>query len=290
MQISLAQILSNPQNPRQYFDEEELGALADSLEAHGLLNSVSLEGPYEGLDRAYYITLDGERRIRAARRLGWETIEATVRPLADGDEKTRRLILALIGNIHRAEMGPVDEARAFAKLRETMTLSEIAQTLGYSVSNISHKLRLIDEGELAEEVLDYINRKKIPLDYKMLRRLRELTEDQQITIARRAVAGKLPASSIITICTRLLHAHPFQRRPNKKAPQSPMSTIAPALAVSGVVLSDRHAEVVEAIIPICEKCGMSVDNKGAICRDCPLSSLARALANSEPEKQEDQHG
>jgi len=94
MKIRVEQIVPNPEQPRTVFDEDEMAVLADSLRQHGLLNPISVEGPYDG----YYVLLDGERRWRAARKLGWESIEANV-VKSRSDDGTGRLVMALVGNL-----------------------------------------------------------------------------------------------------------------------------------------------------------------------------------------------
>ncbi len=275
MQIPLDKILPNPEQPRTILDDDEIYALADSLERNGLLNAISLEGPFKD---GWYILLDGERRLRAAKILKWELIEAIVRPSQSPPEE--RLILALIGNLHRADMGPVDEASAFKKLKDAgMSPDEIGERLGYSASHIRNRIGLID-GDLEAEVLDLLNRRLLPLDYGMISQLRKLPREAQIAIAQRGAVNKLGAQMIRSLCSRHLNATPFQRRKAKdEHPTGP--AVAPALRVHGVTLADSYADVVEQTILICEGCDGNIGTYGAICKACPLASLMKALGKKE---------
>lgn len=271
MQIPLEKIVPNPDQPRTEFNSIELQSLASSMEQHGLINPIAVEAAGD-----WYIIQDGERRWRAAQILAWETIEANVRPV-DSQNGHHRLILALVGNLQRADMGPVDEAHAFARLRESMSAEEIAEKIGRSASHVSARLRMLDPG-LAPVALDLLNRHQLPIDYDMLRLLRQLPEDQQTKIVRRAATNKTSASAIRGICSRLLRATPFRSATHRKGGTKPGATVAPALAVHNITLPEEYAGIVELVIRICDRCGMSEDTAGAICRDCPLATLMAKIA------------
>jgi ParB family transcriptional regulator, chromosome partitioning protein len=140
-------ISPNPRQPRQVFDEESLVALADSLRERGLLQPV-LVRPRPG---GTYELIAGERRWRAAQLAGLDTLPAVVREHADRDS----LELALIENMAREVLNPVEEARACALLVEELGLSreEIGRRVGRSRVAVSNLMRLLD---LPDEVLELI--------------------------------------------------------------------------------------------------------------------------------------
>jgi ParB family chromosome partitioning protein len=140
-------IAPNPRQPRQTFDEESLLALADSLRERGLLQPV-LVRPLPG---GTYELIAGERRWRAAQLAGLDTVPAVVREHADRDS----LELALIENMAREDLNPVEEARACALLVEELGLSreEIGRRVGRSRVAVSNLMRLLD---LPDEVLELI--------------------------------------------------------------------------------------------------------------------------------------
>jgi len=140
-------ITPNPRQPRRGFDEASLVALADSLRERGVLQPVLLR-PVPG---GTYELIAGERRWRAARLAGFENVPALVR--ARGDEES--LELALIENMAREDLNPVEEARACAILVEELGLTreDVGRRVGRSRVAVSNLLRLLD---LPDEVLDLL--------------------------------------------------------------------------------------------------------------------------------------
>ncbi len=138
----------NPHQPRKQFDESALVALADSLQERGLLQPV-LVRPIPG---GTYELIAGERRWRAAQLAGLESVPALVRPQDDAQS----LELALIENMAREDLTPVEEARACALLVDELGLTreEIGRRVGRSRVAVSNLMRLLD---LPEEVLDLLS-------------------------------------------------------------------------------------------------------------------------------------
>ncbi len=279
MEIRIEQILANPQQPRTEFDETGIEALAQTMEQDGLLNPIAVTGPHKnGGEREWFVLVDGERRWRAARRLGWETIEAHVQ---DGEpEGQDRLVRAMIGNLQRSDMGVVDEARAYAQLRESMSVEEISRRVGLSTATIYLRLKLLS-GELTDEVLGLLNQGRIPNDSGALQALRKLPDEQQVQVAHRAALQGSSGSTIKSMCSRLLRSNPLQSRSALKRSSQPGKTIAPAFLVARVELGEEHADVVEAVILVCDGCGLDSINNGSVCRDCPLIALVKRMAEME---------
>jgi ParB family transcriptional regulator, chromosome partitioning protein len=146
-QVPVDLIAPNPSQPRRRFDEEGLQSLAGSLEQRGVLQPV-LVRPVAG---GTYELIAGERRWRAARLAGLETVPALVRPRDDAES----LELALIENMAREDLNPVEEARACAMLVEELGLSreEIGRRVGRSRVAVSNLMRLLD---LPDEALELI--------------------------------------------------------------------------------------------------------------------------------------
>ncbi len=141
-------IAPNPNQPRRHFDEEALLALAGSLRERGVLQPV-LVRPVAG---GTYELIAGERRWRAARLAGMGTVPALVRPQDDAAS----LELALIENMAREDLNPVEEARGCALLVEelAMTREEIGRRLGRSRVAVSNLLRLLDLPDEALALLE----------------------------------------------------------------------------------------------------------------------------------------
>ena len=145
--VPIELISPNPAQPRRAFDEEGLTALADSLRARGVLQPV-LVRPVPG---GRYQLIAGERRWRAARLAELETIPALVRP----DDDAATLELALIENMAREDLNPVEEARACAALVEELGLTreDVGRRVGRSRVAVSNLIRLLD---LPDEALALI--------------------------------------------------------------------------------------------------------------------------------------
>ena len=146
-EIPLELIEPNPRQPRRAFDEGSLVALADSLRERGVLQPVLLR-PVPG---GTYELIAGERRWRAAQLAGFETVPALVRTHDDAES----LELALIENMAREDLNPVEEARACALLVEELGLTreDVGRRVGRSRVAVSNLLRLLD---LPDEVLDLL--------------------------------------------------------------------------------------------------------------------------------------
>src|SRR3954454_20295972 len=146
-QVPVDLISPNPRQPRTRFDQDALQALAGSLAERGVLQPV-LVRPVPG---GTYELIAGERRWRAARLAGFDTVPAVVRPHDD----VQSLELALVENMAREDLNPVEEARACALLVEELGLSreDVGRRVGRSRVAVSNLLRLLD---LPDEVLDLL--------------------------------------------------------------------------------------------------------------------------------------
>jgi ParB family chromosome partitioning protein len=148
-EVLLELVAPNPRQPRRSFDESALAELADSIRARGVLQPVVVRA----LPGGRYELLAGERRLRAARIAGLESIPAVVR---EADERGR-LEIALAENMARVDLNPVEEARACAMLVDDLGLTkeELGRRVGRSRVAISNLIRLLD---LPEEALELIER------------------------------------------------------------------------------------------------------------------------------------
>ena len=135
-EIDISEIRPNPYQPRDQFDEEALGALADSIREVGVLQPVLVRPAGDG-----YELIAGERRWRASRRVGLQRIPALVRETDDGSA----LEQALVENLQREELNPLEEAGAYQQLIEDfgLTHEQVAQKAGCSRASVSNTLRLL---------------------------------------------------------------------------------------------------------------------------------------------------
>jgi ParB family transcriptional regulator, chromosome partitioning protein len=145
-EIAIDQVRPNPRQPRQRFDAEELEALAASIREHGVLQPILVTETLDG-----YQLVAGERRFRASQQAGLERIPAVIRQLADRDQ----LEIALVENLQRADLGPMEEAHAYEALASEFALShdQIAQRVGRAKSTITNTLRLLDLDPRVQDAL-----------------------------------------------------------------------------------------------------------------------------------------
>jgi ParB family chromosome partitioning protein len=135
--LPLDKISANPDQPRKNFDTDALKELSDSIKQHGVIQPIIVE---ENDDGTYKI-ITGERRSRAARMAGLSEIPAIIRKLSD----EQRIAVALVENIQRADLNPIEEAAAYKHLMETAKLSQdqAAMRVGKNRSTLANAMRLL---------------------------------------------------------------------------------------------------------------------------------------------------
>lgn len=171
VEIPVAAIVPNQYQPRKVFDQTEIQELAQTISEHGLLQPIVVREFRPG----EYEIIAGERRFRAVKLLQWEKIPAIVEKMTDAESAS----LALIENLRRAQLSPVEEAQAYKQLMEFnhLTQATLAKGMGKSQSFVANKLRLL---KLIKPVQNAI------LDGRITERhgraLLSLDEDQQRTL------------------------------------------------------------------------------------------------------------
>ena len=147
-QLPLQKVEPNPDQPRRDFNEEDLQALADSIGEHGILQPLTVrEMPHSG----YYQIIAGERRWRAARMAGLTEVPALV---IEADDR-QAMELALIENLQRQDLNPVEEAQGYHSLLEDygLTQEEAARRVGKSRPAVANALRLLNlEADILEQI------------------------------------------------------------------------------------------------------------------------------------------
>jgi ParB family chromosome partitioning protein len=147
--LPVAELHPNPRQPRRRFESEATTALAESIQAQGIVQPVLVRPRPAG----GYELIAGERRWRAAREAGVETLPALIR---DTDDR-ETLLLSLVENVAREQLSPVEEARAYAMLIDEfgLSLGDLAERVGRSKPSVSNRLRLL---ELPDDVLAMLER------------------------------------------------------------------------------------------------------------------------------------
>lgn len=153
-EIPIDLIFSNPDQPRQTFREEEIAELAASIREHGVLQPVLLR-PFSGKPGQYQIVA-GERRWRAAQKAGIHALPAIVREVDD----RQILELAIIENVQRVDLDPIEEAKGYAQLIDAFeyTQEKLSEVIGKSRSHLSNTMRLLS---LPESVLSLVREGKL---------------------------------------------------------------------------------------------------------------------------------
>lgn len=146
-EIRVNDIEANSDQPRTAFSHQGMEELSESIREHGVLQPLAVTPLPDGK----YELIAGERRLRAAKLVGLETIPAFIRPTEGSD----KLVLALIENIQREDLNPVEEARAYHRLRDEfgLTQEEISVQVGKARSTVANSIRLLD---LPEDMLDAV--------------------------------------------------------------------------------------------------------------------------------------
>jgi ParB family chromosome partitioning protein len=137
-QVSISQIQRNPHQPRTDFDPAKLAELANSIREHGVIQPLVVAPVADGT----FTLIAGERRLQAARKAGFKTVPVIVRHASDQE----LLELALIENIQRADLNPLEEAEAYQQLTREFGLSHdaVAERVGKSRAAISNTIRLLE--------------------------------------------------------------------------------------------------------------------------------------------------
>jgi len=137
VQLSVDKLIANPGQPRKNFDEKELQELSDSIKIFGIIQPIIAANTGDGT----YIIIAGERRTRAAKLAGMETVPVIIRDYTD----QKRLEVSLIENIQRSDLNPIEEAAAYKNLMDFSNLSQddLASRMGKNRSTVANALRLL---------------------------------------------------------------------------------------------------------------------------------------------------
>lgn len=191
--VRLTEVEPNKNQPRKKFDDAEIQTLADSIREHGLIQPITVRTIVDGR----YQIVAGERRWRACKMAGVSEIPIIVRELSDEDTAK----IALIENVQRADLNPIEEAAAYKQLIEQygVTQEAIAKMVGKSRSVIANSVRLLN---LPEEVQDMLKNDEISVGHA--KALAAIEDDEtMIEVARKAAEGLLTVRAIERLAAEL---------------------------------------------------------------------------------------
>ena len=213
--LPLQKVEPNPDQPRRRFDEAALQELADSVRQHGIIQPLTVRK----LPSGFYQIIAGERRWRAARMAGLREVPVTV---IEADDK-KAMELALIENLQRADLDPIEEAQGYQQLMQEygMTQSAVADRVGRSRPAVANTLRLL---ALSAPVLDMVASGAISAGHA--RAILTLPdENTQLAVAQRVQNLQLSVRQTELMCKNM-------SKPSRKEP-------APAPAVDYIAVCER---------------------------------------------------
>lgn len=193
LEIPLSDVVTNPSQPRKLFSKDALDELAQSLEEKGILQPLVVRH----IGGGKYELVAGERRYRAAKQIGMETVPVVVKDIEDNE----MLELALIENIQRENLNPIEEALAYRDLlsRFQYTQDELAKRLGKDRSSIANALRLL---KLPEPIRNHLINNELSMGHARALLAVE-NRDLQVQIAGDAIANHLSVREVETFIKRL---------------------------------------------------------------------------------------
>lgn len=237
--IPVSKIIPNRFQPRTIFDEEKIEELALTIHTHGIIQPIVVRECEDGK----FEIIAGERRWRAVQKLGWSEIPAIVKNLNDKETAS----VALIENLQREELTPIEEAMAYAKLLELHNLTQeaLAQRLGKGQSTIANKLRLL---KLPQEVQEALLQRTIT--ERHARALIVLKDkEKQLKLLREIIEKQLNVKQTEDRVLKLLESMNRKPKPKRKALSKDMriavNTIRQSLTMvanSGVAVDSEEEE------------------------------------------------
>ncbi len=234
VEIPLSEIRSNPYQPRQEFDEQSLNEFAQSIKEHGVIQPIIVKKSIKG-----YELIAGERRTRASKIAGKETIPAIIRDLSDQE----MMEIALIENIQREDLNPLEEAEAFAKIinSSNITQEEAAKKFGKSRSYITNLLGLL---RLPDKTKKYVQENKISMGHARV--LSKLSDTMQIDeLATKIINEGLSVRETekITSFNNIPKTNKIKRTPTYNAKHNMYENVLREKIGTRVKISDKKIEI-----------------------------------------------
>ena len=265
--VLISKISRNPEQPRKHFDQEELEGLASSIREHGVIEPVILE--VCGSD---YILHDGERRWLASKLAGLNVIPAIVTPPLNGTGPRERLERALVANVQRSDMHPIEEGYAYRRLIQEFKLGigDVVKRTGKAYTRIYTCLELLN---LDEPIQQLMLERKLPSAAKVVTALLSIeSKEERVAMAQALAERKATATMIVAAVAKYNRA----KKPVKKSKRgSPAFSVVEkgrpewdALYQLGRV--PPWQVITDAVMATCDECPLRAMASDATCRDCAL--------------------
>ena len=203
IEVNISELRPNPYQPRKVFDESKLEELATSIKEHGVFQPIIIKKSIKG-----YEIIAGERRVKASTKAGLEKVPAIVRDFTDEE----MMEIALLENLQRENLNSIEEATAYRKLLDNLSLTqeELVKKLGKSRSHITNMLGLLS---LPEEVKDMISDNKITMSHaRVLSKIEE--KEKVIDLANKIIDQNLNVRTLEEISKdkEIVKKHHIEKR------------------------------------------------------------------------------
>lgn len=278
--ISTKKILPNPEQPRKDFDQIALSDLAASIRENGIIQPLVVEDAGNG----NYILHDGERRLRAAKLAGLEEVPVSIVPPLGGTSKEDRLIRAMVANIQRDDLNPIEEGRAYKRMMDElgMTANRIAIKMGTNNVRVGNRLKLL---KLEPEIIQSIATGKLTSDPRLVDALFTLPDSvTRVKVVRKIIEKKM---TIVNSLTMIEKINQHMAADNLGKDEVPAIRI--AVRHEGEIkkpLWDAFASVGKlppwvlfevSVRDTCKQCSLRDMASEATCKDCPMVFLVRMM-------------
>jgi len=275
MKVPVDQIVVNPKQPRTIFDQEDLKNLAASIREYGIILPI----PVRAVNGQYQL-IDGERRWRAAILAGLAEVPVEVREASD----SQMLEIALVANLHRTDLNPLEEGQAYQALIDGgLSLDEICERMGVRIDRVRARLKVL---ELDEPIKKLIAEEKLPPSEKMARALLSVPDqDKRLEIARWATRPDVTVGMVRQQCK--YHKDRLQIKAENDMADPPAMRYAkrrevlPRFQMWDSLLKKQLVppwEIVEAAARrTCEDCALSDVASEKVCQECPAVMMVGAM-------------
>jgi ParB family chromosome partitioning protein len=273
MKIKLCLIAPNPRQPRRHFEKRKLAELAASManEEVGLIHPVVVERG-DGEQEGQFILVDGERRVRAARMLEWDEIEAVVREATNHNGRDR-LIHAIVANEQRADMNSMERARAYKEMLDELgSIADVVRYVGKSDATVRNYLALL---EFEPQIQMLFERGLILATGGVIAALKRLDAEKRLALATSAAIRGVSEQVFIRVCRKYELSLPRRRGPRKIVDAAPVKSGEHFSALNFVANRMLPDNIVEPATMTCEACDLYDFASLQTCRQCPLVDFLR---------------